>query len=72
MSQSEVYKILKDCGGFASQTQIKTIAKEKFPTATLHSYVGDRLKKLRKKQIVKKIIDDKGVISWEIIDDNFN
>lgn len=68
MSQLEVYRIIKDCGGIASLKQIKTIAKRNFPNTTLYSYVGDRLKKLEKKGVLKKNIDSKEGIVWEIID----
>lgn len=48
MSQEEVYKILKELGGIATQKQIKQRAKEKFPSFSLFQYVGNRLRKLER------------------------
>jgi len=64
MSQLEVYKILKELGGEATTDEISELAKKKFPEYTLHMYVINRLKKLKKKGIVIKIDKNK----WKIID----
>ncbi len=48
MSQEDVLQILKDCGGVATTKQIREKAKSKYPDRTLHSYVYDRLKRLKK------------------------
>lgn len=69
MSQEEVYKILKELGGEASTKQIRQRAKEKFPNASLYTYVGDRLNKLRKKGFVTRTFDKKGNAIWKIIDE---
>jgi hypothetical protein len=67
MSQTEVLKILYELGGEATLVEIKKRAKEKFPSATLHTYVIDRLKKLQKWGNVDYIFDKKRAIHvWKI------
>jgi hypothetical protein len=54
MSQEDVFKILKELKGEATAKEIKELAKKKYPTRTLHMYVGDRLRKLeRNNKIIK-------------------
>lgn len=62
MSQKEIYIILKELGGEATTKEIKEVAKKKFPNCTLHLYVTDRLKKLEKWGIVKRVEN-----SWKIV-----
>lgn len=69
MSQEEVYKIIEELGGEATQQQIKQRAKEKFPDASLHLYVGDRLRKLEKKGYIKSTLDAEGNIVWKIVEE---
>jgi Fe2+ or Zn2+ uptake regulation protein len=68
LSQEEVYKILKELGGKATTRQISIRAKEKFPTASLYQYVGNRLQKLEKNGHVKRTLE-KREITWSIIAD---
>jgi Fe2+ or Zn2+ uptake regulation protein len=72
MSQEAVYKILEDLGGLATTKEIRNMAKKKYPNLTLYLYVTNRLKKLEKKGVIKKIIDHKKElwkdrILWKII-----
>jgi hypothetical protein len=55
MSQTDVYEILKELGGEARYKDIKDRAKMKYPNRTLYTYIGDRLRKLERKKIVKRI-----------------
>ncbi len=66
MSQEEVYKILKDLGGFATTKEIREEAKRKFPNLSLHMYVYRRLKKLEKYGFVKRIAGYKKT-KWKIV-----
>ena len=68
MSQYKVYKIILELGGKASTGEIRELARKKFPDATLFMYVNNRLNKLEKKGIVKRIITN-STSYWEIIDD---
>ena len=69
MSQDETYKILQELGGFASITQIRDRALEKYPNYLLFTYVTNRLKKLEKKGYVRRVIrkESKGRPFWKII-----
>jgi Fe2+ or Zn2+ uptake regulation protein len=69
MSQEEVYKILKELGGIATQKQIKQRAQEKFPNATLYTYVGNRLRKLRKNGYVVSYMNENHEKVWKIIEE---
>lgn len=69
MSQEEVYKILKELGGIATQKQIKQRAKEKFPSFSLFQYVGNRLRKLERNGYVVSFTSNKGETTWKIIQD---
>jgi uncharacterized membrane protein len=64
MSQEEVLRILKELGGEATTKEIRDLAKKKFPTSTLYSYVTNRLRKLEKWGYVKQ---DKTKDKWIII-----
>jgi len=66
MSQEEIYKILKSLGGEATLKEIKKVAKQKFPKATLYMYAKKRLLQLEKYGIVQEIKTDKGS-SWKIL-----
>jgi uncharacterized membrane protein len=66
LSQQEVYLILKELGGEATTKQISIRAKEKFPDATLYTYVHNRLTKLEKNGYVKRIAKGKEEF-WQII-----
>lgn len=48
MSQEKVFKILEELGGKARFSDIANLAREKYPNATLHQYIGGVLKKLEK------------------------
>jgi len=69
LSQRDVYEILKELGGKASTGEISKRAKEKYPTRSLHQYVSDRLNKLAKKDVVKRM-EGEGAY-WKIIDDDY-
>lgn len=69
MSQYEIYKIIKELGGEATYEEIKKRAYEKFPEYTLHTYVGNRLKKLELKGYVKRIVNEDGQTIWKIIEE---
>jgi len=71
MSQSDVYEILKGLGGKASSNDIRDRAREKYPDRTLYQYVGDRLKKLERKKVIRKIPMPGKENYWEIIDPDF-
>jgi len=68
MSQTDVYNILKELGGKASSSDIKKIAKEKFPNRTLYMYVGNRLRKLERKKVIEIITMPGPEFFWKIID----
>lgn len=63
MSQRKVYEILKELGGEATTGEVRERAKEKYPKNTLHMYASDRLHKLSKWGIVKKL----GKAKWKIV-----
>lgn len=63
MSQKVVYELLKELGGRATVKQVSELALKKYPEYTLHSYVGNRLRKLQNWGYVKKNLDG----SWEIV-----
>ena len=48
MSQKLVLELLIDLGGRATIGKISSLARERYPDATLHTYVGFQLRKLRK------------------------
>lgn len=48
MSQEDVLAILKELGGSATTAEIRALAKRKYPTRSLYTYIIDRLKRLRK------------------------
>lgn len=55
MSQQKIYEVINSCGGKASRRMITDIVKEKYPNTTMHVYISNRLKRLEKKGIIKKI-----------------
>jgi len=63
MSQRTVYELLKELGGRATSRQISELALKKYPDYSLHSYVSERLRKLRNWGHVKKNEDG----TWEIV-----
>ncbi len=68
MAQKEVYEILKELGGQATQKQIRDRAVEKYPTYSLHLYIGNRLRKLEKNGYLKSKKTGKDTL-WVIIDE---
>lgn len=54
MSQENVRKILKSLGGEASTSEIAEDARRAYPDRTLHTYVGDLLKRLQEKGFVER------------------
>jgi hypothetical protein len=48
MSQKIVFQLLKDLGGRATWKQVSELAKERYPDASLHTYVGQQLKRLQR------------------------
>lgn len=64
MSQKKIYDLLQELGGTAFPRQIAELAKRKYPDATLHTYVSNRLQKLHKWGYVNKNADG----SWSIIE----
>lgn len=67
MSQEDVYRILKELGGMATSAEIKARAKEKFPDRTLFLYVGNRLRKLETKKVVKAVRREGRSYLWKIV-----
>lgn len=62
MSQRKIYEIVLELGGTAFPKEIKNLAREKYPDASLDSYVYYSLKKLEKWGAVEKKPDG----SWAI------
>lgn len=62
MTQEDVRRLLDELGGQATVGEISTRAKEKFPGRTLHTYVGQRLQRLKKKGFVNKVQSK----TWEL------
>lgn len=54
LSQELVYLLLRELGGTAFTTEIRRLAKEKYPEATLYTYVADRLRRLAKWGYIRK------------------
>ncbi len=52
MTQEDVRRLLDELGGQATVEEVSTRAREKFPERTLHTYVGQLLKRLEKKGFV--------------------
>ena len=48
MSQAKVLLLLTELGGRATRKQIADLALLKYPDASLHAYVGLRLRELKK------------------------
>ncbi len=65
MSQSIVLELLNELGGVASLKEIRALAKKKYPDATLHSYISDRLRKLEKWGTIKREIQNSKII-WRV------
>jgi len=65
MSQSDVLELLYELGGSATTKEIRDLAKRKYPERTLYTYVGNRLKKLEKWDVIKKVIID-GKFIWRV------
>jgi len=63
MSQQAVYELLQKLGGRATSREISQLALKMYPEYTLHSYVGNRLRKLQKNGYVR--LDKEGF--WVII-----
>lgn len=55
MTQEDVRQLLNGLGGRASVEEISTQAKEKFPQRSLHTYVGQLLRRLEKKGFVTEV-----------------
>jgi Fe2+ or Zn2+ uptake regulation protein len=66
MSQEAVYKLLKELGGRATTKQIRELALKKYPTATLYTYVIDRLRRLEKFGYIKKTVSN-NTDCWTIL-----
>jgi hypothetical protein len=47
MSQRLVYQLLRELGGKATITEIRKLAKAKYPESTLYSYAGKQLRRLQ-------------------------
>lgn len=62
MTQEDVRRILDELGGRATLEDISATAKEKFPDRTLHTYVGQLLRRLVKKGLATKIENN----TWEL------
>ena len=54
MSQEDVLEILKELKGEATIKEIRELAKKKYSDRNLYLYVGDRLKKLERNNLVMK------------------
>jgi len=54
MTQEDVRRLLDELGGQATVEDISTRAKEKFPNRSLHTYVGQLLRRLEKKGFVSE------------------
>ena len=65
MSQKIIYDLLKELGGNAFTSDISKLAKQKYPDATLHTYVYHRLRDLKKWGLIKKNTDG----SWSIVEE---
>ncbi len=63
MSQDLVRQLLAELGGRATSSQIRELAKKRFPDATLHTYVSKRLSQMEKWGKVRK----SGNI-WELVE----
>ena len=57
MTQEDVRRLLDELGGKAPVEVISTRAKEKFPDRSLHTYVGQLLRRLEKKGFVTEVSD---------------
>ncbi len=62
MTQEDVRRLLDELGGRATVEEISTLAKEKFPDRSLHTYVGQLLGRLEKKGFVAEV----GTQVWEL------
>jgi len=64
MTQEDVRELLDELGGKATVKEISTQAKEKFPKRSLHTYVGQLLRRLETKGLVIEV----GNNTWELTD----
>ncbi|WP_394743085.1 hypothetical protein [Natronococcus roseus] len=62
MTQEDVRRLLDELGGKATVEEISTQAKEKYPNRSLHTYVGQLLRRLEKKGFVSEV----GTSVWEL------
>jgi DNA-binding IclR family transcriptional regulator len=68
MSQRLVYQLLCELGGKATITEIRKLAKVKYPDSTLYSYAGKQLRRLQEKGYVKF---DKASETWRLVPGEF-
>lgn len=62
MTQEDIRWLLDELGGKATVEEISTLAKEQFPDRSLHTYVGQLLRRLEKKKFVTQIENK----TWEL------
>jgi hypothetical protein len=67
MSQEKTYNLLKELGGTATQKEIATLAKKKYPEDTLYQYIGGPLHKLEKWGCLQRTKNAKKQNVWTII-----
>lgn len=71
MSQIIVKELLLELGGEAFTSEVKDLAKKRYPTATLHKYVDVRLKSMEKWGEVESELreNDRGISVrfWRIV-----
>jgi|HubBroStandDraft_6_1064221.scaffolds.fasta_scaffold1519775_2 hypothetical protein len=63
MSQMVVYELLRELGGRATSIDVAQLAAEKYPEATLHLYVKNRLRKLEGRGWIRHNQDG----TWQIV-----
>ena len=63
-------RLLISLGGKATIKEISQLAQDRYPNRTLHSYIGERLKGMEKKDFVTKNPGD--VSEWELTDKGTN
>ncbi len=62
MTQEDVRRLLDELGGKATVKEISTRAEKKYPERSLHTYVGQLLRRLEKKGFVTEVSDK----TWQL------
>lgn len=58
MSTDIVLELLRELGGAATNIELSRLARKRYPRASLHSYVGKRMRQLQRAGVVTRDEDE--------------